>query len=125
VQLDSNLQLSGYRYELFCATKAVRTTQCTVFCTIDKNTAWSYNLKRSQKTAVAETDVNQDDSEVPYNIETFDSLWKRFEEPNSNCRWDKPLFVVFPNNDLNNEEIYNALYESTSLLPNHSTQNVS
>ncbi|XP_017470802.1 PREDICTED: protein KTI12 homolog [Rhagoletis zephyria] len=47
----------------------------------------------------------------------------RYEEPHGNCRWDSPLFVVFPDDALILEAIYGALYEFKTLPPNQSTQN--
>lgn len=66
-----------------------------------------------------------DNSNIPYTKEIFDALCLRYEEPNDNCRWDHPLFVIFPEDVLNFEGIYDALFSSKPLPPNQSTQNVS
>lgn len=116
----------GYRYELFCATKAARSTQCTLFCGIQEARAWEFNQQRTGEDVVPSASNNTtDNSNVPYTREIFDALCMRFEEPHGNCRWDSPLFVVFPDDTLEFEAIYGALYESKPLPPNQSTQNVS
>lgn len=47
----------------------------------------------------------------------------RFEEPISTNRWDSPLFAVTPDDKLNFEELYEALYERKPPQANQSTQN--
>lgn len=47
----------------------------------------------------------------------------RFEEPVSTNRWDSPLFAVTPDDSLNMEEIFSALYEKKPPAANQSTQN--
>lgn len=64
-------------------------------------------------------------SSLPYTRECFDGLCMRYEEPQSTCRWDNPLFIVYPNDHLDLDAIYNALFERVRLVPNQSTQNVS
>ncbi|XP_067636386.1 protein KTI12 homolog isoform X2 [Eurosta solidaginis] len=118
---------AGYRYELFCATKAARSTQCTLFCGIQPTRAWDFNQQRTDDDLVkcgdSADDQFVDNSNVPYSREIFDALCMRFEEPHGNCRWDSPLFVVFPDDTLDFGAIYSALYESKPLPPNQSTQN--
>lgn len=53
------------RYELFCLSKSVKTTQCTVALPVNVERAWSINLKRG------------DDEQ--YSRETFDALILRWE----------------------------------------------
>lgn len=117
--------ISGYRYELYCASKAARTTQCTVFCGITNENAWEFN---STKTATDDIDatVNDivDNSEVPYTREIFDALCLRYEEPQANNRWDSPLFTIIPSKSIDLDAIYAVLYEKKPPPPNLSTQNV-
>lgn len=125
VILDAGNYIKGYRYELFCATKASRGTQCTLFCGIQKDKAWDFNNQRTQddETTISDEDGNLNNSGVPYTREIFDALCMRFEEPHGNCRWDKPLFVVFPEDQLDFEGVYSALFDCAPLPPNMSTQN--
>lgn len=118
VILDAGNYIKGYRYELYCASKAVRTTQCTLFCAIPTAKAWEFNERR------AERDTQPDDGSK-YTKEVFDSLCVRFEEPHGNNRWDSPLFTVLPEDQLDVEAIYGALFENKPPPPNKSTQCVS
>lgn len=122
--------LSGYRYELYCASKSARTTQCTVFCAIPKDQAWGLNEKRTEPDELkteneSEADDQTGNSLVPYTKEIFDALILRYEEPNANSRWDAPLFTIIPEMTLKLEDIHSALYEKKPPPPNQATQNVS
>lgn len=126
VILDAGNYIKGYRYELFCATKASRGTQCTLFCGIQKDKAWNFNCQRIENDQInlaPNENTNVNNSHELYTKEIFDALCMRFEEPHGNCRWDKPLFVVFPEDQLDCEGIYGALFDSSPLPPNMSTQN--
>ena len=48
----------------------------------------------------------------------------RFEEPNSNQRWDSPLIVVHPQDELPYDQISDALFNRKPPPPNMATQNV-
>lgn len=87
-----------------------RSTQCTIHCATTKEQSWTFNESR------------EDDSEL-YSREIFDALFMRFEEPVSTNRWDSPLFAVTPNEQLNMDEIFAALYEKKPPTANQSTQN--
>ncbi|KAH8235492.1 hypothetical protein KR032_001410 [Drosophila birchii] len=125
VILDAGNYIKGYRYELYCATKAARTTQCTLFCCIPQEQAWSFNNQRAAPDAVPQDTEGEplDNSDVPYTREIFDALCMRYEEPQSNNRWDSPLVVALPEDTLDVEAIYKALYETQPLPANLSTQN--
>ncbi|XP_030022385.2 protein KTI12 homolog [Manduca sexta] len=122
VILDGSNYIKGFRYELYCASKASKSTQCTVYTIRDYEEAWEANKLRCE-------DVKEEESceriqPVPYTQEVFDALTKlRFEEPNSNNRWDSPLFTVQPSDQLDLEDIYKALFEKKPPPPNQSTQN--
>uniref|UniRef100_A0A1A9WZB6 Protein KTI12 homolog n=1 Tax=Glossina brevipalpis TaxID=37001 RepID=A0A1A9WZB6_9MUSC len=127
VILDAGNYIKGYRYELFCATKAARSTLCCVFCGISKEQAWEFNIQRNdqeteQVAKLADASL-KDNTNIPYTKDTFEGLCMRFEEPHSNCRWDNPLFVCFPQDKLDFDSIFAALFESKPLPPNQSTQN--
>lgn len=103
---------TGYRYELYCVTKANNSTQCTIQTEINRDEAWKFNIDR------------EDESEI-YSKSTFDELVMRYEDPHVNNRWDAPLFITFPDQDLQIEDIYKALFKTKAPPPNMSTQNVS
>ncbi|XP_017096144.1 protein KTI12 homolog [Drosophila bipectinata] len=127
VILDAGNYIKGYRYEIYCMTKAARTNQCTLFCCIPQEQAWEFNSKRTAtdelppEAETPEQPVNN--SDVPYTREIFDALCMRYEEPQSNNRWDSPLVVALPEDTLDVEAIYKSLYETRPLPPNQSTQN--
>lgn len=87
-----------------------RSTQCTIHCAVSKETSWKLNETREHKSEV-------------YSREIFEDLVQRFEEPISTNRWDSPLFAITLDEQLNMEDIYNALYEKTPPAANQSTQN--
>lgn len=118
--------MTGYRYELYCASKAARTTQCTVYCAISGENAWKLNEKRQSPDTIADVDTSSlDNSSVPYTREIFDALTLRYEEPIPNNRWDSPLFTLIGDMELNKDDIFAALFEKKPPPPNQSTQNVS
>lgn len=119
---DAGNYIKGYRYEVYCATKSARVSQCTVFCAINDPAMKSFNSQKQLQEDVAGV---VDNSSVPYSVETLDALKMRFEEPQGNNRWDAPLFTVFPETKLNFEAIYSSLFEQGPPPPNLSTQNVS
>lgn len=63
VILDGLNYIKGYRYELYCGTKANRNTQCTVHTEINREQAWEFNHNRSEL--------------EKYTRETFDALVMR------------------------------------------------
>lgn len=52
------------RYELYCLSKSVKTTQCTIALPVNVERAWSNNLERPENER--------------YSRETFDALILRF-----------------------------------------------
>lgn len=123
VILDGGNYIKGYRYELYCASKTARTTQCTVYCGIPRDRARAFNAERTAEDVVDA--VRLDNGNVAYSDDTFDALCQRFEEPHGNNRWDAPLFTVLPDDRLDVEGINGALFESKPPPPNKSTQSVS
>lgn len=101
----------GYRYELYCGSKSNNSTQCTVHTEINRDEAWKFNEHRD---AVSEK----------YDRTTFDALLLRYENPDSKNRWDSPLFLVFPEQQLDKDAIFNCLFNKAPPPPNMSTQNV-
>ncbi|XP_004933264.1 protein KTI12 homolog [Bombyx mori] len=113
VILDGSNYIKGYRYELYCASKASKSTQCTIYTLRNHEEAWQANQKR----------ISTDNSDQ-YTEEVFNALTRlRFEEPNSNNRWDSPLFTVLPTDNIDLETIYKVLFEKKPPPPNQSTQN--
>ena len=109
VIMDSLNYIKGFRYEMFCVCKSARTTLCVVQCDVTEDQARAFNAERSEP--------------VQYSTEILDALFMRFEPPNSQNRWDSPLFIVRPEEGLPCDDIYNALYLKKGLPPNLSTTN--
>ena len=108
VILDSLNYIKGFRYELFCVCKSARTTLCVIHCDVAEDVCRDMNVKRS------------DDDK--YTNDVLDGLFMRFEPPNSQNRWDSPLFVTRPDESLNCKEVYDALFLQRAPPPNQSTQ---
>ncbi|CAH0404317.1 unnamed protein product [Chilo suppressalis] len=121
VILDGSNYIKGYRYELYCASKACKSTQCTIYTICNHEEAWKSNqLRQSQ----VNTSLMTDGAKTPYTEEVFNALTRlRFEEPNSSNRWDSPLFTVQPTDSIDLDAIYRVLYEKKPPPPNMSTQN--
>nr|XP_023015135.1 protein KTI12 homolog [Leptinotarsa decemlineata] len=110
VILDALNYIKGYRYELFCGTKANKCTQCTVHTEINRDQAWNFN-------------ENRENESEKYDRATFDALLMRFEDPEGKNRWDSPLFMVFPEHTLDTAAIFASLFNKGRPKPNMSTQN--
>lgn len=123
--LDASNYIKGYRYELYCVSKAARTTQCTVYCALSKDQAWKFNEQRNQSDEPNLNGENtSDNSSIPYTREVFDALLLRYEEPIANNRWDSPLFTILSDRKFEFEEVYAALFVKKPPPPHLATQNV-
>ncbi|KAK3580533.1 hypothetical protein CHS0354_009487 [Potamilus streckersoni] len=108
VILDSLNYIKGFRYELYCVTKASHTPHCLILCDTNKEVATDWNLTRAEN--------------EQYSKDIFDALVMRFEEPKSSSRWDSPLFVIQKDDTLPFEQISDALFHRKPPTPNQSTQ---
>ncbi len=106
VIMDGLNYIKGFRYELYCASKSVKTTQITVHCDVSPEDAWEWNSNRDQA----------------WTRDTFDALVMRYEAPNSNNRWDSPLFLSLKSVPLDLEAVEAALFDRKPPPPNQSTQ---
>ena len=107
--VDSLNYIKGYRYELYCLSKHVKTPQCVLHCEVSPADARAWNSARGEESE-------------RYTPEVFDSLVMRFEPPDSRNRWDSPLFVVHPHDPLPGEELLASLLHRRPPPPNLSTQ---
>ncbi len=101
VILDGANYIKGWRYQLYCEAKAVRTTHCVIHIGTPVERAREVNDERlARRTAFgAEGAVNAVDGTgreegQPYESECWENLVFRYEEPNAMARWDAPLFTV-------------------------------
>lgn len=117
VIVDASNYIKGFRYEVWCASKATKTTQCTVHCDVSPEDAWEWNGKREVEEA--------------YEQDVFDGLVMRYETPNPDNRWDSPLVLSLADDKRPDSEephhvcqqVFNALFNRAPPPPNQSTQN--
>lgn len=102
VILDGANYIKGWRYQLFCEAKALRTPSCVLHVGIKADKAKEINESRLSSTATNGEDVKDLGAEVklkreerlPYLQDCWENLVYRYEEPNPMARWDSPLFTV-------------------------------
>ncbi|KAI9046657.1 hypothetical protein LZ554_009398 [Drepanopeziza brunnea f. sp. 'monogermtubi'] len=104
VILDGANYIKGWRYQLYCEAKAVRTSHCVVHVGASADSARAVNEERLAKAkagtgtgagAGAGAEVADDAEETaPYEPECWENLVYRYEEPNGFTRWDSPLFTI-------------------------------
>jgi len=105
--LDAPNYIKGYRYELYCVSKSAQTPQCIIYCATTAELASRWNEGRQEKER--------------YTQEVFDGLVMRFEAPEDRNRWDSPLFIVTPGDELPYDQIHDALFHRKAPPPNLST----
>ncbi|KJE89218.1 hypothetical protein, variant [Capsaspora owczarzaki ATCC 30864] len=111
VIVDSLNYIKGFRYELFCISRAMRTPQCTIYCAAPAAEALAANMARS--------DDHVTESQ-------FHELVQRFETPEERNRWESPLVTVqfTDRSELPFEHIVQILDDVARLpLPNLGTSN--
>lgn len=87
--LDGANYIKGWRYQLYCEAKAVRTPHCVVHIGTPVSQARGVNDER-----LAGSLEGKGEAERPYESECWENLVYRYEEPNAMARWDSPLFTV-------------------------------
>lgn len=106
VVLDAGNYIKGWRYQLFCEAKAVRTGCCVLHVGTTVEKARSVNEERLAKRERGEGEG------LEYEHECWENLVFRFEEPNGMVRWDSPLFTVVWDDELPPcQDIWEALVE--------------
>ena len=112
VILDSMAYIKGFRYQLYCESKGMATPHCVVHIVapIEKCLEWN--------------EANMTSQEAKYwNSEVIKQLEQRYEEPNSDTKWDSPLFEILSHMDekLPIEEMWEALVLKKAPVPNAAT----
>lgn len=125
VILDGLNYIKGWRYQLHCESKAVRTPSCIlqIGCAVDR--AKQVNEERLRRRDAGAQDSAQgsahdgkdsetqasegqatggqiseeQDTTEPYEQGNWDNLIFRYEEPNPMTRWDSPLFTLIWEDD--------------------------
>lgn len=106
VILDGMNYIKGWRYQLHCEAKALRTPSCIlqIGCAVDR--AKQVNEERLQRSA--DTGADSAASPEAYQPSNWENLVFRYEEPNPMTRWDSPLFTMIWEDD---EEQANKTFE--------------
>jgi protein KTI12 len=94
VILDGANYIKGWRYQLYCEAKAVRTPHCIVHIGTPVSQARGVNDGRLAGGNECEVNGEVREEDRPYDSECWENLVYRYEEPNAMARWDSPLFTV-------------------------------
>ncbi|KAL6889794.1 RNA polymerase II elongator complex subunit [Trichoderma longibrachiatum] len=133
VILDGLNYIKGWRYQLHCEAKAVRTPSCILQIGCTKERAQQVNearLKRSQAADGQEEggDASNDTAE-PYEPANWENLVFRHEEPNPMTRWDSPLFtIIWEDDDEQVRKTFDSLWDAVAgdgrkiIKPNQATE---
>ncbi|KAI1413742.1 chromatin associated protein KTI12 [Hypoxylon sp. FL1857] len=130
VILDGLNYIKGWRYQLFCESKAVRTPSCVLQIGCSKEKAKEVNeerLRRRQErqdsgagnaAADAENGVSKEETpaeeeEGPYEPENWENLVFRYEEPNPMTRWDSPLFtLIWEDDEQQAKQVFDSMWDT-------------
>jgi protein KTI12 len=125
VILDGLNYIKGWRYQLYCEAKAVRTPSCLlqIGCTKEKsrevNEARLDRIKAQNNGAQdAPAPKNDEDeaeaeAEAPYDPANWENLVFRYEEPNAMTRWDSPLFtLIWEDGEEQTKQVFDGLWEA-------------
>jgi protein KTI12 len=101
VILDSMNYIKGYRYELFCIVRQVKTCLCVVYMDITKDQALVHNST--------------------YPVDLFNDLSNRMEVPNQKNKWDSPLIILREGEEVPSSRIFDILIKGRTLTENMAT----
>ncbi|KAI5459901.1 chromatin associated protein KTI12 [Mariannaea sp. PMI_226] len=134
VILDGLNYIKGWRYQLHCEAKAVRTPSCIlqIGCSVDRarqtNEARLQRRDDSGSEKPSETETGELDGSEPYERSNWDNLVFRYEEPNPMTRWDSPLFtLIWEDDEAQTDKVFSDLWEVIAgearkvIRPNQST----
>ncbi|CEJ93639.1 Putative RNA polymerase II elongator complex subunit [[Torrubiella] hemipterigena] len=121
VILDGMNYIKGWRYQLHCEAKALRTPSCIlqIGCTVDR--AKQVNTER----------LENKDSKQPeaYDRSNWENLVFRYEEPNPMTRWDSPLFtMIWEDDEAQATKTFDSMWDAIAgegrkiIRPNQATE---
>jgi protein KTI12 len=136
VILDGLNYIKGWRYQLHCEAKAVRTPSCILQIGCSKDRAQQVNEDRlNRDQAAAEQEGSDAPSAAPsdtteaYAPANWENLVFRHEEPNPMTRWDSPLFtVIWEDDEEQLKRTFDSLWEAIAgdgrkvIKPNQATE---
>lgn len=114
VIVDSGNYVKGFRYELYCLAKELRSRYAIVEIITGRENVFKHNEWK-------------EDPAQRYSNEILNALLNRYEEPNSNHRWDSPHIPYYnssngPSNSGYLEKIEAALFTAPAMKPNIATE---
>ncbi|KAF6809974.1 RNA polymerase II elongator complex subunit [Colletotrichum sojae] len=126
VILDGMNYIKGWRYQLHCEAKAVRTPSVVlqIGCGVDR--ARGINEERLRKkndknegqdggrTQVDEAvEEQEEEEEQAYEQDNWENLVFRYEEPNPMTRWDSPLFtLIWEDDEAQTAKVFDELWDA-------------
>ncbi|KAI8634956.1 chromatin associated protein KTI12 [Xylariaceae sp. FL1651] len=123
VILDGLNYIKGWRYQLFCEAKAVRTPSCVLQIGCSKEKSREINEAR-----LGVESSSADEAETAYEPANWENLVFRYEEPNAMTRWDSPLFtLIWEDGDEQAKQVFDNLWETIAgetrkvIKPNQAT----
>lgn len=107
VILDSLAYIKGFRYQLYCESKNAQTSHCVIYMINSKENCvkWNENRKLDER----------------WNSELLHEICYRYEEPNSNNKWDSPLITVDSEQGISVEqleEIWGIIHKKKKIIQN-------
>ncbi|OTB08399.1 hypothetical protein M426DRAFT_317021 [Hypoxylon sp. CI-4A] len=114
VILDGLNYIKGWRYQLYCESKAVRTPHCILQIGVSKEKAKEVNderLRQRQEGSDVKDEKEQEDG--PYEPENWENLVFRYEEPNAMTRWDSPLFtLIWEDGEEQVKQVFDSMWDA-------------
>ncbi|KAI1426227.1 chromatin associated protein KTI12 [Xylaria sp. FL1777] len=120
VILDGLNYIKGWRYQLFCESKAVRTPSCILQIGCSKDKSREVNEARLNSEPAGAQDARKsgndaDDAEGAYDPANWENLVFRYEEPNPMTRWDSPLFtLIWEDGEEQTRQVFDSLWEAVA-----------
>ncbi|KAI0481629.1 chromatin associated protein KTI12 [Xylaria cf. heliscus] len=135
VVLDGLNYIKGWRYQLHCEAKAVRTPSCILQIGCSKEKSREVNearlgrrhgpgddgddardvRERSGGGGDDDNDDDDDDAEGAYEPANWENLVFRYEEPNPMTRWDSPLFtLIWEDGEEQSRQVFDSLWEAVA-----------
>jgi protein KTI12 len=107
VIVDSLNYIKGYRYELYCIARSMKTSSCVIQTVVRDEQCLEWHRERGS---------------LYGSDEAVRALILRFEAPDGHNRWDKPLFSLTVEDPFPIESVLAALFETKAPAPHYSTQ---
>ncbi|AEO57433.1 hypothetical protein MYCTH_50254, partial [Thermothelomyces thermophilus ATCC 42464] len=131
VILDGLNYIKGWRYQLYCEAKNVRTGSCVLQIGAGVERARRVNearLARKRTADLEEGGSGDGDDEEPYEPSNWENLVFRYEEPNAMNRWDSPLFtLIWEDDEAQTRAVFDKIWDAIAgegrkpVKPNQST----